>query len=60
MLEDTEAVEVRNLNEQILEAEVHSIPQAAVAPVNEDTVNAVDLEQVEDEDIEDVGLQHKY
>ena len=59
MLEDTEAVEVRILNEQITRGRNAAlIPQAAVAPVDEDTVNAVDLEQVEDEDVEDAGLQH--
>ena len=59
MLEDMEAVEVRNLNEQILEAERSSIPLAAVeAPADEDTVNAHDLEEVEDEYVEDTGLQY--
>ena len=54
-----EAVEVRNLDEQILEAERSSIPLAAVeAPADEDTVNAMDLEEVEDEGVEDAGLQH--
>ena len=54
-----EAVESRNLNEQILEAECSSIPLAAVdKPADEDTVNAVDLAEVEGENIEDVGLQH--
>ena len=59
MFEDMEAVEVRNLNEQILEAERSSIPLGAVdKPANEDTVSAVDLEEVEDEGVEDAGLQH--
>ena len=54
-----EAVVVENLNEQILEAECSSIPLAAVdKPADEDTVNAVDLAEVEGEDFEDVGLQH--
>ena len=54
-----EAVESRNLNEQILEAERSSIPLGAVdKPANEDTVSAVDLEEVEDEGVEDAGLQH--
>ena len=51
--------ELMNLNKQILEAERSSIPLAAVdKPTCEDTVNAVDLEEVEDEGVEDAGLQH--
>ena len=42
-----------------LEANVPPVPLAAVeAPAVEDTVNAVDLAEVEGEDVEDVGLQH--
>ena len=58
--EDPEAVEVKNLNElNTGGCRTALIAQEAVdAPADENTVNAVDLEQVEDEDVEDAGLQH--
>ena len=42
-----------------LEANVPLVPLAAVdKPPDEDTVSAVDLEEVEDEGVEDAELQH--
>ena len=53
MVEDMEAVEVVNLNEQSLEANVPPVPLAAVkVPAERTQSNAMDLEEVVDEGVE--------